>query len=225
VSEKTVDELSLVRESTTKTYRSYSVPDSSTPLQRAYSAGGVNLPPPPVPPLVTSSISSTTNNSVDVLRNSSGSMTSVSSSSRPISLEDDDADRKSSFWPFGRKSVDQGTIKSQAEQNISRSPKHFSFEEVSGANKKTPTTTDCRMQREGSQGSLASSIFRKDFWKTSQQRSPMISYNSDSNVLMQRKESSADTEYRQILNRNLNNSLPSTINSTPSSEIINFHWE
>lgn len=202
VSEKTVDELSLVREPTTKNVRSYSVHTTTespttlaVPLKRAQSAGGgvYIQSPPPVPPLhITSSDSSVTNQSTDT--STRNSITSASSSSRPTSLEESDMDnnRKSSggFWLFGRKSTDQAFL---CKEQTNRSPKQFSFVEDA-------KRLDCRMQREESQGSLASSIFRKDFWKNQ----PRVVHGDP--VPLERKESSSSA-------------------ITPSFEIINFSWE
>lgn len=206
VSEKTVDELSLVREPT-KASRSYSLTDSlAAPLQQT------SIPPPPPP---TSSVSLTT--STQALRSSSGSLTSGSTSSdnsRPLSLEDEgqqeDLDKKSSsFWLFGRKSVDQVPY-----ATLHRSPRHFSFEELNG---KKPSLSDCRMQREGSQNSLT--IFRKDFWKNTQQKQTDLQKKGPS--------SSTATDYRQVTNKNLKHVLgsPHPLDQSPSSELPDFQWE
>lgn len=173
-----MDELSLIREPA-KTARSYSVTD--VPNQQT-----------PPPPPITSSVSLTTSATT---RSSSGSLTTSSSSnSRPLSIEDEEdsqqqgdeftlVERKAStggFWLFGRKSADQGYLKDGGGfGTLQRSPRHFSFEELNSTvltssatvrlKKQSPAlsidSSTVRMQREGSQGSLASSIFRKDFWK------------------------------------------------------------
>ncbi|KAK4511849.1 uncharacterized protein ATC70_003848 [Mucor velutinosus] len=218
VSEKTVDELSLVRE---PTKRSVSVTDSLASSHHHHHASQHQVPPPP-PPLMTHSVSLTTHDQQQQqqggLRSSSGSFTSGgsnSSNSRPISLEDeqhenDVLDRKNTgFWLFGRKSADQGYLKeASAYGTMQRSPRHFSFEDLNAnaTTRKQPsavTTLDgtCRMHREGSQGSLASSIFRKEFWKGSngnnndkqqlQQRAPLLSFHSDPSFMQQRKGSSS----------------------------------
>lgn len=233
VSEKTVDELSLVRE---PTKRSQSVTESIVPPSNASAVQ---------PTMVTSVSQTTTNSALDGPRSSSGSLTSggsTSSNSRPISLEDDleqeepsvaDSSKKpniGSFWLFGRKSVDHGYLKSNSSNQsalvvetygtMQRSPRHFSFEELnSSVNTKKHSTISAatfhhhlqqlencgggggsssstmRMHREGSQGSLASSIFRKEFWKSNQQststRRPLTSFHSDPSMVssMQRKGS------------------------------------
>ncbi|KAF1796339.1 ras guanine nucleotide exchange factor domain-containing protein [Mucor lusitanicus] len=219
VSEKTVDELSLVRE---PTKRSVSVTDSLASSSHHYHhASQQQTPPPPPPPLMTHSVSLTTHEQGG-LRSSSGSFTSGgsnSSNSRPISLEDeqqqhqhehDMLDRKNTgFWLFGRKSADQGYLKeTSAYGTMQRSPRHFSFEDLNantttGSRKPSSsaiTALDgtCRMHREGSQGSLASSIFRKDFWKGNsggggndkqvQQRAPLLSFHSDPLFLQQQQQ-------------------------------------
>ncbi|RCH96593.1 hypothetical protein CU098_005318, partial [Rhizopus stolonifer] len=210
VSEKAVDELSLVREPT-KTMRSYSATESLSLQQgKSMSCENMMLALATTPPVLATSISLTTSSSFGGTRNSSGSLTSggtmSSNNSRPVSLEDDedkqenDLDKKvptSSFWLFGRKSVDNG------HPNIGtmhRSPRHFSFDELNESKKpnikssvvssgsQPYTTTDIgtfRIHREGSQGSL--SIFRKDFWKSNHtQRFQTDSYQDSgqmSNIL------------------------------------------
>ncbi|GAA5795131.1 hypothetical protein HPULCUR_000483 [Helicostylum pulchrum] len=236
VSEKTVDELSLVREPT-KTARSYSITDSlASPIANA-------LPP------ITSSVSLTT-----TTRSSSGSMTSSSSNSRPLSLEDEldqeDLDRKSSttgFWLFGRKTNDSNCLKpcgsNESFGTMQRSPRHFSFEEISSNNMvksssfKQGTIT---MQREGSQNSL--SIFRKDFWKggTTSNRNPLLNFNSDPSLLssagIQRKGSSSSlihpspsssTDTSNFHQKKLLVASPHPLDSTctPLSEISSFNWD
>lgn len=216
VSEKTVDELSLVRE---PTKRSFSVTDSLASAPAFTSCSSTTLP---APPPITSSVSLTT-----TTRSSSGSLTSSSSNSRPLSLDDDADDeiieRKGSigggggFWLFGRKSVDQGHHKSSNEQfgTLTRSPKHFSFEDLhnnaaattrGNSMKKQQSSLSIdsntvKMQREGSQSSLASSIFKKDFWKNSNAnnanapsgRNPLLNFHSDpsmiTSITVQRKSS------------------------------------
>ncbi|KAG2197163.1 hypothetical protein INT47_009470 [Mucor saturninus] len=240
VSEKTVDELSLVREPT-KTARSYSVTESL--------ANGPTSATPPI----TSSVSLTT-----TTRSSSGSLTSSSSNSRPISLEDeleqDEMERKSStstgFWLFNRKSTDAGYLKSNDSfGTMQRSPRHFSFEELNNAamiksqSLKPYNDSTHRMQREGSQSSL-STIFRKDFWKgsgggTVTNRNPLLNFNSDPSLLtsaaIQRKGSSAslvqpspssstDTHHPFPI-RKLMTTHPLDDSSTPLSEISSFNWD
>lgn len=243
VSEKTVDELSLVREPT-KTARSYSVTES------------LANPPNSATPPITSSVSLTT-----TTRSSSGSLTSSSSNSRPISLEDeleDELERKSSvtttgFWLFNRKSSDQGCLKpcNDSFGTMQRSPRHFSFEELNNAAmiksqslKPSTLSNDSthRMQREGSQSSL-STIFRKDFWKggtggNGTNRNPLLNFNSDPSLLtsaaIQRKgsstslvqpspSSSSDMHHFQI--RKLMTTHPLDDSSTPLSEISSFNWD
>jgi hypothetical protein len=186
VSEKTVDELSLVREPP-KTCRSYSATDT--------------LCPPSLQPSMTSSVSLTTSHQHSLhpgLRSSSGSLTASGSStggesssrtsSRPMSLEDDVMDEqkddlkdmKNGFWLFGRKSVDQSYLKATQTTQLSepvmttmgglhRSPRHFSFDELNKG-KRQPETM--RIQREGSQGSFT--LFRKDFWKSEEKKQDTI---------------------------------------------------
>lgn len=241
VSEKTVDELSLVREPT-KTARSYSVTDS------------LACQPSSVIPPITSSVSLTT-----TTRSSSGSLTSSSSNSRPLSLEDeleqDELERKSSttgFWLFGRKSADQGYLKSSSSSDslgtMQRSPRHFSFEELnntamikSNSLKQSTLSIDStqRMQREGSQSSL-STLFRKDFWKggTVTNRNPLLNFNSDPSMLssaaIQRKGSAASlvhpspsssTDTHHFQHKKLLTSHPLDDTSTPLSEISSFNWD
>lgn len=221
-----MDELSLVRE---PTKRSQSVAESITAISISNSHS-----------MTTSMTQTSTNLSLVGARSSSGSLTSggsTSSNSRPISLEDGleqddsataDTSKKpstSSFWLFGRKSADQGYLKSTNQPAVAvetygtlqRSPRHFSFEELNGVSstKKHSTISSTmfhhhlqqlennssistiRMHRDGSQGSLASSIFRKDFWKSNnphQQQStkqPLMSFHSDPSMIssMQRKGS------------------------------------
>ncbi|KAI8640497.1 ras guanine nucleotide exchange factor domain-containing protein [Parasitella parasitica] len=214
VSEKTVDELSLVRE---PTKRSFSVADSLSSHQ--------NQQVPPTPPPLTSSVSLTTTDQHHqqqqqggILRSSSGSFTSGgsnSSNSRPISLEDDQQEaevmdkKNTGFWLFGRKSADQGYLKeTSAFGTMQRSPRHFSFEDLnrkqhatipSISSQENNSSGTFRMNREGSQSSLASAIFRKDFWKGGSQqqqqqhsKGPLTSFNSDPS-LMQRKGSTASS--------------------------------
>ncbi|KAI8997856.1 ras guanine nucleotide exchange factor domain-containing protein [Pilobolus umbonatus] len=172
VSEKTVDELSQIREPT-KSARSYSVTESLPPLIPSLSSG---------------------------LRDSSGSLSaSVSSSdnSRPISLEDDsetqqEDDKKSAFWIFSkRKSIDQGYMK-DSYNPIQRTNRHFSLTDVNNTPKSfnpkkkesglsVEITHTVKMQREGSMPS----IFRKDFWKSSntERRQPLISFHSDQTLM------------------------------------------
>jgi hypothetical protein len=208
------------------------------------------LPPQP-PPLITASVISTKNDQQQQeqeqkqqggLRRSSGSFTSGgsnSSNSRPISLEDEQQqenemmDKKNTgFWLFSRKSTDQGYLKeTSAYGTMQRSPRHFSFEDLN-SNRKQHTTIPSlsqensggafRMHREGSQGSLASSIFRKDFWKGGnqqqqqhqhqQQRNPLTSFNSDPS-LMQSKGSAASS----VL---VHPSLSTSSTSTSTSVVI-----
>lgn len=213
-----MDELSLVRE---PTKRSFSVTDSLASAPTFASCSSTTLP---APPPMTSSVSLTT-----TTRSSSGSLTSSDSNSRPLSLDDDADDetieRKGSmggsggFWLFGRKSVDQGHLKSSNEQfgTLTRSPKHFSFEDLhnnagvttrgSSVKKQQSSlsidSNTIKMQREGSQSSLASSIFKKDFWKnsnanntsTASGRNPLLNFHSDpsmiTSVSVQRKGSTS----------------------------------
>ncbi|KAI8062815.1 uncharacterized protein B0P05DRAFT_243066 [Gilbertella persicaria] len=191
--------------------RSYSATESLSLQQgKSMSCENMMLASATTPPVLATSISLTTSSSFGGTRNSSGSLTSggtmSSNNSRPVSLEDDedkqenDLDKKvptSSFWLFGRKSVDNG------HPNIGtmhRSPRHFSFDELNESKKpnikssvvssgsQPYTTTDIgtfRIHREGSQGSL--SIFRKDFWKSNHtQRFQTDSYQDSgqmSNIL------------------------------------------
>lgn len=249
VSEKTVDELSLVREPT-KTVRSYSVTES-------LASPSTNVPP------IIGSVSLTT-------RDSSGSMTSSSSNSRPLSLEDelaegDELERKASvsngtgggggggFWPFGRKASDAGSLLKPCGSNESfgtmqRSPRHFSFEELSSQTmvKSQSFKHGTVMQREGSQNSL--SIFRKDFWKpaaaaaaatgtTTSNRNPLLNFNSDPSLLViQRKGSSAslvhpspssstDTNELTQFQKKLVVSPHPLDTGTPLSEVSSFNWD
>ncbi|GAN07877.1 hypothetical protein MAM1_0180d07381 [Mucor ambiguus] len=236
VSEKTVDELSLVRE---PTKRSVSVTESLASSHHHH-ASQQQTPPPP-PPLMTNSVSLTTHDQQQQsgLRSSSGSFTSGgsnSSNSRPISLEDEQQqhenemlDKKNTgFWLFGRKSADQGYLKeASAYGTMQRSPRHFSFEDLNAnmTSRKQPSATTtldgtCRMHREGSQGSLASSIFRKDFWKGGggssssndkqqlQQRVPLLSFYSDPSFMPQQRKGSSSV---------LVHPSPSTSSSTTTS--------
>ncbi|KAI9357202.1 ras guanine nucleotide exchange factor domain-containing protein [Pilaira anomala] len=244
VSEKTVDELSLVREPT-KTVRSYSVTES-------LASPSTNVPP------ITGSVSLTT-------RDSSGSMTSSSSNSRPLSLEDelvegDELERKSSisngtgtgtgggFWPFGRKASDAGSLLKPCGSNESfgtmqRSPRHFSFEELSSQTmvKSQSFKQGTVMQREGSQNSL--SIFRKDFWKpatstgTTSNRNPLLNFNSDPSLLVIRRKgssaslihpspsSSTDTNEQTQFQKKLVVSPHPLDTGTPLSEVSSFNWD
>ena len=238
-----MDELSLVRE---PTKRSHSVTESL-----ANSAANATMVA--VPPHVVSSVSLTT-----TTRSSSGSLTSSSSNSRPLSLEDDlepytgEMERKSSasggFWLFGRKSVDQGQC------TLQRSPRHFSFEELNNnaliknnlrkqQSSLSVDSTNTKMQREGSQSSLASSIFKKDFWKagsttpvSSTGRNPLLNFHSDPSMIttMQRKGSttsmnpspSISSEIQHIIKRHmLDPSHPLDNLSTTPSELSDFNWD
>jgi hypothetical protein len=145
-----------------------------------------------------------------------------------------------SFWLFGRKSVDHGYLKGSSQPAVvvesygtmQRSPRHFSFEElnaVASSTKKHSTisaatfhhhlqqlensngSSSFRMHREGSQGSLASSIFRKEFWKSNSNQSqqqpqqqqqqqqhtrlPLMSFHSDPSMVssIQRKGSTSSS--------------------------------
>lgn len=188
------------------------------------------------------------------LRSSSGSFTSGgsnSSNSRPISIEDeqqhesDMLDKKNTgFWLFGRKSADQGYLKeASAYGTMQRSPRHFSFEDLNAnttANRKQPnlssavTTLDgtYRMHREGSQGSLASSIFRKDFWKSGgnnndkqqqqqqqQQRAPLLSFHSDPSFMPQQRKGSSSVLVHPSLSTS--SSTSTTLSSATSKPLNN----
>ncbi|CEP11506.1 hypothetical protein [Parasitella parasitica] len=243
VSEKTVDELSLVRE---PTKRSFSVVDSLSTQQ--------NQQLPPAPPPLTSSVSLTTATDQQqqqqqqqggILRSSSGSFTSGgsnSSNSRPISLEDDQQEaeildkKNTGFWLFGRKSADQGYLKEASTYGtMQRSPRHFSFEDLNRKQHATipsispqenSTSSTFRMNREGSQSSLASAIFRKDFWKGGNQqqqqqpKGPLMSFNSDPS-LMQRKGSSASSVSVHLSPSTSASALPSSAVATTDASVSN----
>ncbi|KAI8139548.1 ras guanine nucleotide exchange factor domain-containing protein [Fennellomyces sp. T-0311] len=149
VSEKTVDELSLLREPP-KVMRSCSATDHTI----SYESG---------------------------LWSSSASLLSFVgsniSSSRPVSLEDDEDDDNDSdggqppnkFWVFGRKSVDHQQKKPIMETTVPipaikhrrhRISRHFSFEDL-----------EARKQQQQQQQQPSLSIFRKDFtfWRAKDQ--------------------------------------------------------
>ncbi|KAI9254669.1 ras guanine nucleotide exchange factor domain-containing protein [Sporodiniella umbellata] len=104
---------------------------------------------------------------------SSASLASNSlSSSRPVSLEEEEAvevfDRNPIYWLFGRKSVDHSAAL-KPDISLHRSLRHFSFDDINEEHKKKTEENGHHNQ------SLA--IFRKDFWK--QQKSTIGTFNSD----------------------------------------------
>ncbi|KAI9469012.1 MAG: ras guanine nucleotide exchange factor domain-containing protein [Benjaminiella poitrasii] len=251
VSEKTVDELSLIREPTKLPVRNHSVPD----LQPSLLSSGRMNHHPTVASFPSNSFhltSAITGPHEDGLRNSSGSLTSngdsssSSNNSRPVSIDEEIMEKQQdehytnnshnrkltmgNFWIFGRKSADQGFLKTEPPLYgvIQRSPRHFSFGELNGSHKdvlsnsrqQTPTSsfsqTTCtasslleqhnqgivRVHREGSLLSAAS-FFRKDFWKGTQhgqQRTPLISFNSDPSMLSDSEKIYCTSDHERLDN-------------------------
>ncbi|KAG1465489.1 hypothetical protein G6F56_004874 [Rhizopus delemar] len=105
--------------------------------------------------------------SLTTTRSSAGSLTSNSTHSRPLSLEDDIEDEKRPvYWLFGRKSVDHHTALKSFDATLHRSPRHFSFDEL-------------KEEEEEKKTSNSLSIFRKDFWKSNNNKLTMTSFISD----------------------------------------------
>ncbi|KAI8391266.1 uncharacterized protein BYT42DRAFT_556233 [Radiomyces spectabilis] len=205
VCEKTVDDMSLLREPP-KTMRSQSTGDALSGLPIVTASTGA------VPAVPCSTATNSPSNGE--LRSSSGSLTcgvasstESTGSSRPVSLEDDTdipmvcpsapdckQAHRPAFWLFARKWAEHHPSKtemgsygpgSSASDNesvgsIQRSPRYYSLEDVDHSHDKSHL-----LQREGSfssQTSLATSIFRKDFWRhsaASQTGSPRSSMDDD----------------------------------------------
>ncbi|KAI7904586.1 ras guanine nucleotide exchange factor domain-containing protein, partial [Cokeromyces recurvatus] len=246
VSEKTVDELSLLREPTTKQpIRNHSVPDLQPSIINSKLISSSSLIQTP----------SSTISQEEGIRNSSGSLTSHGDSSlssnndsRPVSIENEiilerheEAINKkltmNHFWLFGRKSVDQGLLKASTTESLSaglihRSPRHFSFDELNG--KDMPVVNQSltnnsstsllehnatlRMNRESPLLS-ATSIFRKDFWKSNnhhqQNKAPLIIFNSDPSMISSSSEKICCPSFDQLHEYTL--SPPHPLDLSPSS--------
>ncbi|KAG0170778.1 hypothetical protein DFQ30_002006 [Apophysomyces sp. BC1015] len=175
VGEKVVDELSVLREPP-KTVRSNSATDPTT--------------------TTTTNVGGPRSSSGSLSSSSDSRPISIEDSTECVDVVQDDDDSKhdkkdgwSAFWLFGRKSMDHGmgrpiigaaggagsSLPTDSNNNLMmRSPRHFSFEEHVDDNaprrdRKYETVRERMPQREGSfssQGSLAASIFRKDFWRS-----------------------------------------------------------
>ncbi|KAI9496693.1 ras guanine nucleotide exchange factor domain-containing protein [Zychaea mexicana] len=182
VSEKTVDELSLLREPP-KVMRSCSATDHAITYDgNLWSSSGSFLS------FVGGSSSGNNNSGGSII---GGGSTSSASSSRPVSLESDEDDNDSDvdkqnnkFWVFGRKSVDHQHSHHQSKKPVfdsnsnnvpmlpsatnhlrrDRLSRHFSFEDLN-------TRKHQQQQQQQQQQPTSLSIFRKDFnfWRKEQQ--------------------------------------------------------
>ncbi|KAF7723679.1 hypothetical protein EC973_001770 [Apophysomyces ossiformis] len=174
VGEKVVDELSVLREPP-KAVRSNSATDPVT--------GTATHP------------NSLRSSSGSLSSSSDSRPISIEDSTECVEAGQDDDEMKqdkkdgwSAFWLFGRKSMDHGmgrpiintssgagpSLSAESPTSMMRSPRHFSFDEhvddnVPRRERKFETVRERITMREGSfssQGSLAASIFRKEFWRS-----------------------------------------------------------